>query len=183
MFQGQVVTEPDAVLELVVPATSMLDSFTWRFDDAMPKTVDLSKGQLGAPPQQGLRFHALGGVEASGKLKAVSFSSLPDGLHTLALNTRTVDGVESQRLIHFDLEASASIQVSWQRDIRPLSEARCNKCHGTGTQPELNTFEQWKANAAPAAAAVRDRRMPADGPLDAANILLVQRWVTGGTLP
>jgi NAD(P)-dependent dehydrogenase (short-subunit alcohol dehydrogenase family) len=54
-------------------------------------------------------------------------------------------GVESTRLLHFDLEASAAIEVSYQRDIRPLSEARCDKCHATGTQPELKTFEQWKA--------------------------------------
>ncbi len=183
LYSGQVVGEPETTLQFVVPADAALEALTWRFDDAEPKAVDLAKGQLGAPPQQALRFHSLGGVDTTGQLKHVSFASLTDGLHTLELAARFAGGVESTRLLHFDLEASAAIEVSYQRDIRPLSEARCDKCHATGTQPELKTFEQWKANASGIAAAVKDRRMPADGPLEAANIQLVQRWVTGGTLP
>lgn len=183
LYQNQVIYEPETVVQLVTPGATPLEALSWRFDDAEPRTVDVTKGQPGPPPQQALTFHSLAGVEPSGRNRLVSFAALTDGLHTLEVTTRTIDGVEGKRLVHFDLEASASVQVSWQRDIRPLSETRCNKCHSTGTQPELATFEQWKTFANAAAAAVRDRRMPADGPLDAAGIQLVQRWVTGGTLP
>ncbi|MER2564944.1 MAG: hypothetical protein ABTQ32_29740 [Myxococcaceae bacterium] len=183
IFQSQIIYEPEATLQVVTPTDAPLESLSWRFDDNQPKTVDVTKGQAGAPPQQRLVFHSLGGVEPSGHLKLVSFAALTDGPHTIEVTATTVDGVESKRLVHFDLEASASVQISWERDIRPLAEARCNQCHSTGTKPELATLEQWKANATAAANAVRDRRMPADGPLDAAGIQLVQRWVSGGTLP
>ncbi|MBE2251558.1 MAG: hypothetical protein IAE78_18595 [Myxococcus sp.] len=183
LYQSQVVYDPDEVVQVVVPQAHALESLTWRFDDNEARTVDVSKGQAGAPPQQNLTFHSLGGVEPSGRLRFLSFAALSDGLHTLEVNARTTDGVDARRLVHFDLEASASIQVSWQRDIRPLAEARCNKCHATGTQPRMTNFEEWKANADASAAAVRDRRMPADGPLDAAGIQLIQRWVNGGALP
>ncbi|MBL8923509.1 MAG: hypothetical protein JNJ54_31940 [Myxococcaceae bacterium] len=183
VYQNQVIHEPEAVVELVVPQRLMLESLSWRFDDGEPRTVDVTKGRAGAPPQQALTFHTLGGLEPSGRPKFISFGVLTDGLHTLEVSARTADGVDSKRLVHFDLEASAVVQVSWQRDIRPLSQARCDKCHSTGTQPDLSSYEQWKTFAAACANAVRDRRMPADGPLDAAGIQLVQRWVTGGSLP
>ncbi len=183
LFQNQIVYEPEAVVQLVMPQGTALEAVSWRFDDNDARTVDVTKGQPGLPPQQNLTFHSLGGVEASGRLRFVSFAALTDGLHTLEVTARTTEGVETKRLLHFDLEASASIQVSWQRDIRPLVEARCNKCHATGTEPKLSTYDEWKANAEASATAVRDRRMPADGPLDAAGIQLMQRWVNGGALP
>jgi hypothetical protein len=183
LFQNQVIHEPEAAVEVVLPQGIALESLSWRFDDAEPRPVDVTKGQAGAPPQQALTFHSLGGFEPSGRPRVISFGALTDGLHTLEVAARTTDGVDSKRLVHFDLEASASVQVSWQRDIRPLSQARCDKCHSAGTQPDLSTYDQWKTFATAAANAVRDRRMPADGPLDAVGIQLVQRWVTGGTLP
>lgn len=183
LFQNQHVYEPESVLQLVLPAGTALESLSWRFDDAMPRTVDVTRGQPGPPPQQGLTFHSLAGLEPSGRLRVVSFSALADGLHTLELTARTTDGVDARRLVHFQLEAAAGVQVSWQRDIRPLSELRCNKCHSNGTQPPLGTYEQWKQEGERAAAAVRDRRMPADGPLNAAGIQLIERWVSGGEQP
>ncbi|MDX2014106.1 MAG: hypothetical protein SFW67_28165 [Myxococcaceae bacterium] len=183
LFQNQVVYEPESLVQVAVPKTTTFESMSWRFDEGEPRTVDVTKGQPGAPPQQDIIFHALQGVEPSGRPRVVSFAALSDGWHTLRITAKTSDGVEVERIVHFDLEASAAVMVSYERDIKPLSAARCDKCHSTGTQPALGTFEQWKANAASAAAAVRDRRMPADGPLDAAGIQLVQRWVSGGTLP
>ncbi len=183
LFQSQVVTEPEAVVQVVVPKETTLEALSWRFDDNDPRTVDVAKGQPGEPPRQNLVFHSLAGVEPSGRLRLVSFAALTDGLHTLEVTARTTEGVETKRLVHFDLEASALIQVSWERDLRPLVEARCTRCHATGTEPKLTNFAEWKANAELAAAAVRDRRMPADGPLDSAGIQLLQRWVNGGALP
>jgi hypothetical protein len=183
LFQDQVVVEPDAVLQVVVSERARLTSLTWRFDDQDPIRVDVSKGQPGAAPQAAFVFHSLGGVEPSGRMKPVSFAALSDGWHTLRLLATSAEGDALERTIHFDFEASASVQVSWERDIQPLALSRCDKCHTTGTLPELKTYAQWKTQAAAAAAAVRDRRMPADGPLDAAGIQLFQRWASGGALP
>jgi len=113
----------------------------------------------------------------------VSFAALDDGRHTLEVTAKTVDGVESKRAVHLDFEASASVRVSFVADIKPLAAARCDKCHTTGTEPELSTLAQWREFAAAASTAVRDRRMPADGPMDAASIQLLARWASGGTLP
>lgn len=183
LFHSQVVYEPEAVLQVVLPGEVELESLEWRFDQNDARAVDVAKAQPGAAPQQNLRFHSLGGVEAAGRMRPVSFAALTDGFHTLEVKVKTKDGQESRRQVHFDLEASASIQVSWERDIKPITDARCNKCHSTGTSPKLETLAQWRANANEAAAAVRDRRMPADGPLDAAGIQLIQRWAVGGQLP
>jgi hypothetical protein len=87
------------------------------------------------------------------------------------------------RRLHFAFFGSAGAVISFERDLAPINRARCAKCHTTGTMPELATYEQWKANAPAIASAVRDRRMPADGPLDPASILAIQRWVNGGTQP
>ncbi|MCA3016153.1 MAG: hypothetical protein INH41_27535 [Myxococcaceae bacterium] len=183
LHEGQVLYEPEALLTVVTPGAVVLESLTWRFDEQPARTVDVRTGQPGAPPQQGLTYFPLGGVEASGRARVVSFSGLSDGWHTLHLAARSADGVERARAVRFDLEASATAAVSYERDLKPLSASRCDKCHGTGTQPALSTYAQWKANAAAAAAAVRDRRMPADGPLDPAGVRLIQRWASGGTLP
>jgi hypothetical protein len=72
---------------------------------------------------------------------------------------------------------------SWARDIRPIHEARCAKCHTTSPGRPLNTYELWKSNAQLINAAVRDLRMPADGPLDQQGLALIQRWVSSGALP
>ncbi len=73
--------------------------------------------------------------------------------------------------------------LSWAADIDSISTSRCAKRHTTGTMPELKTFAQWKESSTLILNAVRDRRMPADGPLDPAGIQAIARWVNGGTLP
>jgi hypothetical protein len=115
-------------------------------------------------------------------LKPVSFGALPDGWHTLTV-TATTGEASVSRKVHFEFRGSSVAVVSWEQDIRALGEARCNKCHTTGTEPELATFAQWKANAPAIAAAVRESRMPADGPLDSASIAAIVRWVNGGAQP
>lgn len=183
VFHSQVVFDADAVLQLVVPTGIELESLEWRFDSQEPRGVDVRHGQEGAGPQAGFIFHSLGGVEKSGHVTPVSFAALEDGPHTLEVTTKGTDSRESKRVVYFDFLGSKAVQVSWARDVKPVNDSRCAKCHTTGTRPELATFEQWKANAKEIGAAVRDRRMPADGPLDAANMQLLQRWAAGGQLP
>lgn len=183
VFHSQVVFEADARLQVVAPEGTTFETLDWRFDEQDQKEVDVTKGQAGAPPFERLTFHALGGFEPSGRARPISYAALSDGFHTLEITAKTPDGATARRLLHFEFAAAASLQVSWARDVRPVNETRCAKCHSNGTSPELKTFDQWKANAVDIAAAIGDRRMPADGPLDTATMQVLQRWALGGQQP
>lgn len=182
LFQGARVFEGQLVLETSLPASVMPTSVNWTFDGVTVHELDLTKATVGAGPTADLRFFSLGGAEVSGVLKPVSLAALEDGWHTLTV-TATVDEQPLVRKLHFEFRGAENSVVSWDRDIRELGVARCSKCHATGTDPELITYEQWKANAPLIAAAVRESRMPADGPLDSAGIAAIVRWVNGGAQP
>ncbi|MEW5741262.1 MAG: hypothetical protein AB1938_20235 [Myxococcota bacterium] len=186
MFENMRVYEPELALTGLVPATPAPTAISWRFDDGEPHEVNVMNTVAGAGPTEGLLSFALGGQESATQQKPVSFATLEDGRHTLVLSVTFGEGdaaVTTERRVHFDFLGSASAVISFERDLASLNAARCAKCHTTGTKPDLGTYEDWKANAAAIATAVRDRRMPADGPLDPASILAIQRWVNGGTQP
>ncbi|MFY0584163.1 hypothetical protein ACN28S_66465 [Cystobacter fuscus] len=74
--------------------------------------------------------------------------------------------------------------LGWDKDIRPIHQQRCAKCHeSTGPGRSLATYELWKQNSSLIIAAVREQRMPADGPLDTQLITLIQRWAATGANP
>lgn len=183
LFQNVRVYEPELVVNASLPASAPLMSLSWTIDDGEARDLPLSNAVAGEGPLAGQRFYSVGGVEPSGKLKPVSFNTLADGRHTLGVKATFADGSTTSRLVHFEFLGSASAVISYDKDIKPLNDSRCAKCHTTGTQPELKTYDQWKANALSIATAVREKRMPADGPLDPAGIQAVQRWVNGGSLP
>ncbi len=182
LFQNMEVYDPELVVQITFPSSAKVTSLNWSFDSGAGRAITLTDGQPGTGPQASLTFYSLGGVEPSGAAKTVSFAALEDGLHTLSV-TALVDDLVATRLLHFNLHASATAVVSWAKDIQPIAEARCFKCHTTGTMPELGTYEEWKGQSQNILNAVRDRRMPADGPLDPAGIAAIQRWVNGGTQP
>lgn len=127
--------------------------------------------------------YSMGGLDADHEtLKAFSFASLTPGGHTLGVVSRFEDGSEALRQVPFTYQPLTTTP-SYARDIRPIHEARCAKCHTTSPGRPLNTYELWKSNAQLINAAVRDLRMPADGPLDPQGIALIQRWVSSGALP
>lgn len=182
LFQTSRVFDGQLVLEASVPSAQTLTSLTWDLDGATPHPLNLLNGVAGSGPTAGQTFHSLGGAELSGVLKPVSFGTLEDGWHTLTL-TATAGEVTSYRRVHFEFLGSSTAAVSWETDIRQLGVDRCSKCHATGTMPELVTYEQWRTNAAAIASAVREARMPADGPLDSAGVAAIIRWVNGGAQP
>ncbi len=169
MHQGMVVVEDGLVVQARLPPGTP------------PKSVvfQLEGQEITAA---GPAF-SMGGLEADGEtLKAFSFSSLTSGGHALSVVSRFEDGTEARRQLHFTYQPISTVP-SWARDIRPIHEARCAKCHTTSPGRPLNTYELWKSNAQLINAAVRDLRMPADGPLDQQGIALIQRWVSSGALP
>lgn len=181
LFEAGRVFEGQLVVQAEVPATPEV-SITWAIDDGQAHELAASEGLPGSGPMNGLTSFCLGGVELSGVLKPISFAALEDGWHTLKVTSS--DGTtEATRKVAFEFLGAATAAISWDEDVKTLNQERCAKCHATGTEPELITYEQWKANAPAIAAAVRESRMPADGPLDSAGISLIVRWVNGGELP
>lgn len=182
LHQGARVYDGQLVLQAAVASDGGVEALSWALDDEAPQDVALAKGAVGAGPTAGLTFHSLGGVEAGGTLKPVSLAALANGRHLLTV-TAKAGATTATRRVHFEFLGAAGAAVSWATDVAPLNAERCAKCHGMGIEPELITFEQWRTHAAAISAAVRDRRMPADGPLDEAGIQTIVRWVNGGVLP
>jgi hypothetical protein len=86
--------------------------------------------------------------------------------------------------------------VTWEHDVRPIVEARCQACHvAGGIAPfALGSYEDVVAMVAPVRAAVESRRMPPwlaargcadyqyDQSLTDEQIALIGTWVDQGTL-
>jgi|GEM_PF-909870 len=128
--------------------------------------------------------YCMGGVDVDGTLKPYSFLGLAPGPQTLSAVALYADGTETRRSVSFDYRPLSTEAVSWETDIRPIHVARCARCHeAKGPGMNLSTYTLWKDNATRIIAAVREQRMPADGPLDPQLITLIQRWAATGANP
>lgn len=180
--EGARVFEGQLVLQASLPAELPPEAISWGFD-GVATALQLELGVAGSGPTAGQTFHSLGGVEPGGAFKPVSLGELKDGWHTLTVTATTGEASASRRL-HFEFLGASTATISWERDVRPLSETRCAMCHAVNTEPELVSYAQWKANAANIALQVREGLMPADGTqLDSASVATIVRWVNGGALP
>lgn len=126
---------------------------------------------------------SMGGEDGDGAVLPYSLLGLMEGLHTLRATARYPDDTTATREVPFDFRPVDNAPLSWDRDIRPIHESRCTKCHTTGPGHDLSGYEQWRAEAAKIAQATRDRRMPADGPLDPALQTTIARWAQTGAAP
>ncbi|WP_163990387.1 hypothetical protein [Pyxidicoccus caerfyrddinensis] len=169
LYQGMQVVEDGLVAHAVLPPGPPPESLLFQLDGNDVPT---------SGPQ-----YSLGGSESDGTPKAYSLAGLEAGRHALAVVARFADGTESKRTVPFEYQPVATAALGWEADIRPIHESRCAKCHTTSPGRPLNTYQLWKANAALITAAVRDKRMPADGPLDPQLITRIQRWAASGALP
>ncbi len=131
-----------------------------------------------APPD-----YSMGGLEADGSPRAYSFAGMAPGRYVLSVISLLPDGSEARRAVPFEYQPLSTVVLGWDKDVRPLHEARCAKCHVQGPGRPLATYALWKENAGLITAAVRDQRMPADGPLDPQQISLIQRWAAAGAKP
>ncbi|WP_426733213.1 hypothetical protein [Myxococcus faecalis] len=171
LHQGMQVVEDGLVVRAVMPA------------GVDPEEVVFQLGGAEFRAQGEGPVYSLGGTEDDGTPKAYSFAGLPAGRLALGVVARFLDGTEAKRLVPFDYQPVSTAVLSWATDIQPIHVSRCEKCHITGPGRALNTYELWKENAALITAAVRDQRMPADGPLDPQLISLIQRWAASGAKP
>ena len=169
LHDGMQVVEDGLVVRAVMPPGTAPDRIIFKLGDAEVAAT--------AP------VYSLGGAEADGTLKAYSFAGLEPGMNALSVLARFPDGTEAKRTVPFDYQPLSTEPLSWAADIRPIHESRCANCHTTGPARPLNTYELWKANAALITAAVRDQRMPADGPMDPQLITRIQRWAASGAKP
>lgn len=169
LYEGMQVVEDGLVVRAVMPPGTAPTSVVFKLGDAeVPATGPV---------------YSLGGEESDGTLKAYSFAGLDAGRQALSVLARFPDGTEAKRTVSFDYQPLSTAPLSWAADIRPIHESRCAKCHTTAPGRPLNTYELWKANAALITGAVRDQRMPADGPMDPQLITRIQRWAASGAKP
>jgi hypothetical protein len=124
-----------------------------------------------------------GGVGLDGAVKASSLHTLTPGWHRLRVQARYADGSQVDREVPFEFEPIGLTLVGWEKEIKPLFDARCAACHAYGPAFDLSSHALWQANKDAILSAVRDRRMPADGPLASEQIKLIENWVTAGGLP
>ncbi|WP_426757085.1 hypothetical protein [Myxococcus sp. Y35] len=170
LYQGLRLVEDGLVVRAVMPPGPAPTSVVYK---------------LGATeiPTEGPDY-SLGGLEADGTHRAYSFATLEAGRYVLAVVARYEDGSEAQRSVPFDFAPLNAGPLSWDKDIRPIHEARCRNCHNNASAARsLDSYELWRANAPIITAAVRDQRMPADGPMDPELISRIQRWAASGARP
>ncbi len=168
LHQGMRVVEDSLMLRAVPPA-------------GQEATLLLRMGGVEVPVEA--PEYNLGGLERDGTPRPLSFAALEPGMNVLEVVARFLDGSEAGRRVHFDYQPVGPVALGWQQDIRPIYESRCAKCHVSGPGRQLSTYELWKENVELITAAVRDQRMPADGPLDPQLITLIQRWAASGAKP
>lgn len=183
LFQNEKLYGTEAAITAQIPASSTIESVFYRVDDGIEAEVKKDAALPGEGPLATTLFFSMGGYEAGGKTRPYSFVALPDGPHSVTTTARYADGTLVPRVTHFTLSSGATGTVGYAADIEPIFEARCAKCHTNGPGRDLTSFDLWKANSTLIVAAVKDQRMPADGPLDPVFIQKIARWVTGGTLP
>ncbi|MBX7114167.1 MAG: hypothetical protein K1X64_07505 [Myxococcaceae bacterium] len=182
IFQNEEVYGTEAVVTVQVSHQREVQAVRYRIDEGEESPVRFDDALPGTGAYTGQWVFSLGGAD-NGEPKPFSLTGYNDGPHTLSAIAVYKDGALATRRVHFELKAGLSGPVAWQADIKPLFEARCAKCHVTGPGRDLSVYELWKREGALIVTAVKDKRMPADGPLDPTLISRIVRWVNGGMLP
>jgi mono/diheme cytochrome c family protein len=78
---------------------------------------------------------------------------------------------------------SSEAKVSYVNTVKPILEARCLSCHGTGGNfPELKNYSEVSTYATIVKNEVASGRMPRGAALTAAQIKSIIDWVEEGAL-
>lgn len=110
--------------------------------------------------------------------------SVPAGKHTFTVTVTYSDGPPLTARADVNLTRPAA--PTWTRDVGPVYEARCKKCHGpNGSGHLMATPERWQAEIATILSAINERRMPLP-PNEACSgieVSLVNGWKVTGFSP
>ena len=182
LFQGARIYASELHVNAAVPVASKPEQMTFTLDEGPGIVVLAAAANAGDGAAASQLFFSLGGVDAAGRDKAFSLAGLMDGVHTLKVVTKFASGT-STRLLHWEFRGGSNVQLSYATDIKPIQQARCDKCHTKGPGQEMSTYDAWVAQKDAITKAVAEQRMPADGLLDPASIQKIQRWVAAGARP
>ncbi|MBL8950873.1 MAG: cytochrome c [Myxococcaceae bacterium] len=182
LFQNEKVYGTEAPIVALVPLSAQPEGVFFQVDDGLETEVNVMAALPGEGRLANTLYFSMGGREAGGAVRPASFITLPDGQHRITATARYPGGVLAKRAVHFTLQSGAMGTVSFATDIQPIFEARCANCHTEGPGRDLTTYALWQTNAQVIVNAVKDKRMPADGPLDPSFIQKIARWVNGGML-
>ena len=183
LFQNEQLYGSEASITAELPVTSNVSSVLFKVDSDMDIEVDKAAAVPGEGPLADMLYFSMGGNDATQAVKPFSFAAYPDGPHTLTATARYSDMTTVKRVTPFVLQSGLTGAVGWVKDIKPIYDDRCSKCHAHGPGRDLTTYDAWKLNDTLIESAVKDMRMPADGPLDPALIQKIARWVVGGDQP
>lgn len=182
LFQNEKIYGTEAPIVALVPASATPEGVFFKVDEGAEAEVTAMAALPGEGPLSGTLYFSMGGREAGGAVRPASFITLADGPHSVTVTARYPDAVLVKRVLYFTLSSGATGTVSYDADVKPIFEARCAKCHTMGPGRDLTTFDLWKMNSTLIVNSVKDKRMPADGPLDPSFIQKIARWVNGGML-
>lgn len=110
--------------------------------------------------------------------------SVPEGKHTFTVTVTYSDGPPLS--VKTDVQIVRPPAPTWTRDVGPVYEARCKKCHGpNGSGHLMATPERWQAEISTILSAIKDRRMPLppNEPLSGIEVALVAGWKVMGFAP
>jgi mono/diheme cytochrome c family protein len=181
LFEGMRVYATDVRVRAQLSAADEPSSVSFTLDDGEQVLRSASEARASESGPDTLEF-ALGGFDPAGQEQSYSLAGFAPGMHTLRVSASTERGEESRQL-HFEFRAADASALSFARDVQPIYEARCAKCHMAGPGHALNDYEEWVAEKDKLVRAVVELRMPADGPLDPSQIQIIQRWAAGGAAP
>jgi len=181
LFEGVRVYDTELPVRAQFPAATAPASVSFVLDDGERVERKLEEALPGEGGASTLDF-AWGGFDVAGREKPYSLVGFTRGLHTLTVEAHFAEG-DQTRALHFEFRGGMSEQLSFAKDVKPIAEARCGKCHDTGPGHVLSTFEQWVAEKDKLVLALVEQRMPADGPLDPTQLQTIQRWAFGGAAP
>jgi hypothetical protein len=100
--------------------------------------------------------------------------SLSEGAHVVEVSVFYSDTTQvSRSRAYFTV-----LHPSWDRDVRPISDARCRSCHGAAgsVSLKLETYEQWRAEAPQIIEALAGALMPPGVPLDPSQLEIIRYW-------
>ena len=80
-------------------------------------------------------------------------------------------------------EPDACADITFATNVKPIIDANCIQCHGSGgNSPHLTSYSFINASAASVKDAVASRRMPQGGSLTQNEIDAIVCWVENGAL-